>query len=90
MVDWTLHGIAKMYPITVRILDSEFGRVMATFFDMNLIEGRSSATAATIFEHVDAIFEKHGVRWSSVTGIGVDNGKVAKGCHCRLPLPYAA
>ncbi|CAB4033387.1 Hypothetical predicted protein [Paramuricea clavata] len=34
------NGIAKMYPITVRIYDDEFNRVMTKFFDMNLIEGR--------------------------------------------------
>ena len=40
-------GIAKMYPITVRIYDVNFNRVMTKFFDMNLIEGSTSETAAT-------------------------------------------
>lgn len=31
-------GIAKMYPITVRIYDVNFNRVMTKFFDMNLME----------------------------------------------------
>ena len=49
-------GIAKMYPIAVRIYDVEFNRVMTKFFDMNLIEGRCSGTAATIFGHVYPVF----------------------------------
>ena len=43
-------GIAKMDPITVRIYDVIFNRVMTNFFEMNLIEGSSSGTAATIFQ----------------------------------------
>ena len=68
-------GIAKMYPITV-IYDVEFNRVMTKFFDMNLIEGRCSGTAATIFEHVDAVFNEHAIQWKSVTGLRVDNTNV--------------
>ena len=49
-------GIAKMYPITVKIYDVEFNRVMTKFFDMNLIEGCCSGTAATIFGHVYPVF----------------------------------
>ena len=52
-------AIAKMYPITVRIYDVNFNRVMTKFFDMNLIEGSTSGTAATIFQHVDALFQKY-------------------------------
>ncbi len=74
-------GMAKMYPITVRIYDVEFERVMTKFFDINLIEGRSSGTAATIFEHVDAVFEKYEIHWNSVTGLGVDNTNVNIGEH---------
>jgi hypothetical protein len=74
-------GMAKMYPITVHIYDVEFERVMTKFFDINLIEGRSSGTAATIFEHVDAVFEKYEIHWNSVTGLGVDNTNVNIGEH---------
>ena len=42
-------GIAKMYPITVRIYDVNFNRVMTKFFDLILNEGSSSGTAETIF-----------------------------------------
>ena len=74
-------GMAKMYPITVHIYDVEFERVMTKFFDINLIEGRSSGTAATIFEHVDAVFEKYEIHWNSVTGLGVENTNVNIGEH---------
>ena len=40
-------GIAKMYPVTVRIYDVNFNRVMTKFLDMNLIEGSTSGTAVT-------------------------------------------
>ena len=66
-------GIAKMYPVTVRIYDVNFNRVMKKFLDMNLIEGSKSGTAATIFQHVDALFQKYEISWNSVTGLGVDN-----------------
>ena len=48
-------GIVKMYSISVHIFDAEFGRAMTKFLDLNLMEGSSSATVATIFEHVDAV-----------------------------------
>ena len=41
--------IAKMYPVIVRIYDVNFNRVMTKFSDMNLIEGSTIGTAATIF-----------------------------------------
>lgn len=74
-------GIAKMYPITVHIYDVNFNRVMTKFFDMNLIEGSTSGTAATIFQHVDALFQKYEISWHSVTGLGVDNTNVNIGAH---------
>ena len=40
-------GIAKMHPVTVRIYDVNFNRVMTKFLDMNLVEGSTSGTAAT-------------------------------------------
>lgn len=40
-------GIAKMHPVTVRLYDVNFNRVMTKFLDMNLIEGSTSGTAAT-------------------------------------------
>ena len=74
-------GIAKMYPVTVLIFDVNSNRVMAKFLDMNLIEGSTSGTAATIFQHVDALFQKYEISWNSVTGLGVDNTNVNIGAR---------
>ena len=74
-------GIAKMYPVTVRIYDVNFNRVMTKFLDMNLIEGSTSGTAATIFQHVDSLFQKYEISWNSVTGLGVDNTNVNIGAR---------
>ena len=46
---------------------------MTKFFDMNLVSGRSSGTAAAMFDSFDAHFTKHGLDWDNVSGIGVDN-----------------
>ena len=43
---------------------------------MNLIEEGTSGTAATIFQHVDALFQKYEISWHSVTRLGVDNTNV--------------
>ena len=54
---------------------------MTKFFDLNLIEGRSGGTAAIIFHHMDAISERDGISWSSVTGLGVDNTNFMELCY---------
>ena len=38
-------GLEKMFPISIRIFDVNFGKVMTKFFDMNMLEGRSASTA---------------------------------------------
>ena len=52
-----------MLPITVRIFDINFGRVMTKFFDMNLLSG----TTEVMFDSIDAQFTKHGVSWENVS-----------------------
>lgn len=47
---------------------------------MNLIEG-STGTAATIFQHVNALFQKYEISGNSVTGLGVDNTNVNTGAR---------
>ena len=74
-------GIAKMHPVTVGIYDVNFNRVMTKFLDMNLIEGSTSGTAATIFQHVNALFQKYELSGNSVTGLGVDNTNVNIGAR---------
>ena len=39
------NGIKKMFPVTVRIFDLNFNRIMTKFVDMNLIEGTDASTA---------------------------------------------
>ena len=46
-------GLAKMFPVTVRVFDINFNRVMAKFLDMNVMEGKDVSTAAAIFKSVD-------------------------------------
>ena len=48
---------------------------------MNLIEGSTSGTAATIFQHVNALFQKYEISGNSVTGLGVDNTNVNTGAR---------
>ena len=82
MIDGSNHtGIAKTYLLTVCIYDVNFNRVMTKFLDMNLIEGSTSGTAATIFQHVDALFQKYEISWNFVTGLGVDNTNVNIGAR---------
>ena len=57
------NGLTKMYPITVRILDINYSRVMTKFFDLNLKEGGSASTAAAMFSSVDKQFENFPVPW---------------------------
>ena len=54
------NGLAKMYPITVKIFNISYSRVMTKFFDMNLIEGASASTAVVMFSSVDKQFKYHG------------------------------
>ena len=66
-------GLSKMYPVTIRIFDMNYNRIMTKFFDMNLLEGRDASTAAHQFQSVDQLLEKHEIPWSYCTAIGVDN-----------------
>ena len=41
-------GIQKMIPITVRLYDVQFNRIMTHFFDMNVFEVRDSKSCSTV------------------------------------------
>ena len=75
------NGLAKMYPITVRIFDINDSRVMTKLIDMNLIEGASASTAAAMFSSVDKEFEKFQIPWEYCLAIGVDNRNANIGDH---------
>lgn len=46
-----------MFPVTVRIYDVNFGRIMTKFLDMNLLEGREASTADVMFESVNNLLD---------------------------------
>ena len=75
------NGIQKMFPITVRIFDETFNRIMTKFLDMNLLEGRDASTADAMFESVDNVLTKHDIRWDHCMAIGLDNTNVNIGEH---------
>ena len=54
-------GLEKTLPITVRIFNVSFGKVITKFFYMNLLSGRDSGPAEVMFDGIDAQFTKHGV-----------------------------
>ena len=56
-------GLQKMYPVTVRIFDVNFNRIMTKFFDMNLLEWADVSTAASLFDSVNNLFERHNIQW---------------------------
>ena len=78
------NGLEKMFPITVRIFDVNFGRVLTKCFDMNLLVGRSSSTAEAMFNSIDEQFEKHDISWLMVSGLRVDNTNANIGSHNSL------
>ena len=75
------NGLAKMYPITGRIFDINFTRVMTKFFDMNLMERASASTAAVMFSSIDKQFEKSQIPWEHCLAIGVDKRNANIGDH---------
>ena len=66
-------GLYKMFPITARIFDVNFGRVMTKFYDINYMKGRDASRAQTLFQSVDDILAKNGVQWNNCTSLGRDN-----------------
>ena len=67
------NGLEKMYPITIRIYDVRFNRVMTKFFSMNLLEGTDASTAVCMFDSVNNQFEENGISWDHCMAIGLDN-----------------
>ena len=75
------NGVEKMFPITVWIFDIEFNCVMTKFFDINLIEGRDSSTAACMFQSVDDMLVSNDIHWDYCMALGLDNTNVNIGDH---------
>ena len=74
-------GLAKMFPVTVRVFDINFNRGMAKFLDMNVMEGKDVPNAAAMFKSVDDLFSKFHLHWEYVTSTGVDNTNSNIGRH---------
>ena len=74
-------GLYKMFPITVRIFDANYDRIMTKFLDMNMLVGRGASTAQFEFDSVDHLLESKGISWNQVTGLGVDNTNSNIGAH---------
>ena len=51
-------GLHKMFPVTIRIFDTNFDRIMTKFLDMNMLDGRNAPTAAFEFNSIDELFTR--------------------------------
>ena len=77
-------GVLKMFPVTVRIVDTNHQRIFTKFFDMNLMEGWDVSTVAEMFSSIDKLFIKHGISWDLVADLRVDNTDTNIGEHNSL------
>ena len=77
-------GLYKMFPVTVRIFDTNFDRMMMKFLDMNKLVGRNASTTAFEFNSIDELFTRFELSWKNVTGLGVDNTNSNIGAHNSL------
>ncbi|KAJ8048255.1 hypothetical protein HOLleu_00499 [Holothuria leucospilota] len=74
-------GLQKMFPVTVRIYDINFRRIMTKFLDINLLEGRDASTAETMFASVNNLLDMNDIQWDHCMAIGLDNTKGNVGEH---------
>ena len=75
------NGPAKNYPITVRIFDIDYSRVMTKFFEMILIAGANASPAAAMISSVDKQLKTIQIPWEYCLAIGVDNKNTNIGDH---------
>ena len=75
------NGLEKTFPVTVRIYDVNFGRVLKKFIDMNLLEGRDASTAEVMFQSVDELLERNSLDWDHCLATGADNTNINIGDH---------
>ena len=66
-------GLQKMYPITIRIFDINFHRIMKKLFGMNFLERTDAPTAVSMFDSMNNLFERYNIQWDHCMGIGLDN-----------------
>lgn len=77
-------GLQKMFPVTVRIYDINFRRIMTKFLDINLLEGRDASTAETMFASVNNLLDMNDIQWDHCMAIGLDNTNANVGEHYSI------
>ena len=75
------NAIAKIYPITMRIFDTNYSSGKTKFFEMSLMEGANASTAAAMFSSVDKQLKKFQMLWEYCSPRGVDNKNANIGDH---------
>ena len=70
-----------MYPLVVRIYESNRGEICSKFWHMCLV---SDYSAQGIFTEVSKAFEQDSVPWQNVIGLSLDNASVNMGRHNSL------
>ena len=73
--------LSEMFPITVRVFDINFSRVMTKFFDMNLTDGTDASTTEAIFQSVNNQLSNHDISWNYCLAIALDRTNVNVGDH---------
>ena len=74
-------GLEKLFPISVRIFDINYNRIMTKFFDMNMLEGRDANTAEFMFSSIDQQLTSNDLSWDMVSALGQDNTNGNIGDH---------
>ena len=75
------NGPAKIYPITVRIFNIDYSRVLTKFFEMILIAGANASPAAAMISSVNKQLKTIQIPWEYCLAIGVDNKNTNIGDH---------
>jgi hypothetical protein len=75
------NGLEKMFPVTVRIYDVNFGKVLTKFLDMNLLQEQEASTADAMFQSVDELLDRNSIDWDHCVAIGLDNTNGSIGDH---------
>ena len=75
------NGPAKIYPITVRIFNIDYSRVLTKFFEMILIAGANASPAAAMISSVDKQLKTIQMPCEYCFAIGVDNKNTNIGDH---------
>ena len=70
------NGMLKMNPLTVRIFDTNLGRIKTSLLEMCMSKG---GTTEELFTSIDNCMSSYGVSWDNCVAVGVDNASVNMG-----------